>query len=67
MERLSGDQKGCAALSVPASLTAVSPRTGRTYSDVPPDWSGLATNAIVWPSGDTAKSGSLKPEMVCRN
>ena len=30
MERLSGDQNGWVALSVPASLTEVTDRTGRT-------------------------------------
>ena len=46
---------------MPASLTDVSPRVGRTYIDEPPAESGLATNAIVWPSGERAKSASLKP------
>src|SRR5688500_843231 len=61
---LSGDQNGWDALSVPAIFRAVTPPTGRTYSDVGPAVSGLATNAIVRPSGEMPMSGALRPMTV---
>ena len=53
MTRLSGDQKGKLAPSVPATGLAVSESTWRTNSDVFPEASA-ATNARAEPSGETA-------------
>src|SRR5437016_4609872 len=58
-ERLSGDQKGQDAPSVPGSGEASSESSGRTHSRRFP--SELATNARRRPSGDTA---GTSPEKV---
>jgi hypothetical protein len=49
--RLSADQKGNIAPSVPGSAWAVGPSKGRSQSRLRPS-SPLATNAIRWPSGE---------------
>src|SRR5687767_12950580 len=67
MEVLSGDQNGWDALSVPEIFLAVTDLTGRTYKDVGPAVSGLATNAMNRPSGDRPTSGALRPMIVWRN
>jgi len=66
MKRLSGDQKGCEALSVPPSRWKETAPTRRTYSDGCPEF-GLATNAIVCPSGERAMSAVFKPLTGTRN
>ena len=56
MRRLSGDQNGCSACSVPGSSRPAASPTGRSsnwYSPVPPR--GLERATIYRPSGDTAK------------
>src|SRR5687767_12075921 len=66
MEALLGDQNGWDALSVPAILRAITAPTGRTYRDVAPAVSGLATNAIARPFGEMPMSGALRPMIVWR-
>src|SRR5579863_2710202 len=50
-ERLSGDQKGAEAPSVPANDCGVSASSERTQRSVLPS-SLTATNATCWPSGE---------------
>ena len=58
MERLSGDQKGAFAPSVPGNMVAEVVDSGRNQSRCTPAFS--ATNASCRPSGESAKSaGSL--------
>ena len=52
MNRLSGDQKGFEAPSVPASGRADTPESGWTHSMLFPE--EFATKATRWPSGDNA-------------
>ena len=66
IELLSGDQKGCDALSVPASFRNVTALTGRTYNAAD-SWPGRATMAMVVPSGETAMSAAERPTAGTRN
>src|SRR4029453_13355469 len=64
MERLSADQKGCAAPSVPGRRCGVTAPTGRQkknkmFSEFP-NFFWRATNASVRPSGEIAKFDGLK-------
>src|SRR6266508_4495413 len=63
-ERLSGDQKGAAAPSVPASGTALESASGRTQRNGRPS-APRAANAIERPSGDTAKRFWLRIHANC--
>src|ERR1700739_1831548 len=65
MNRLSGDQNGDEAASVPANASAVSASSERTQSTYLPS-TFLATKASLCPSGETA-SGAVVPEVVVPN
>src|ERR1700741_772860 len=62
-KRLSGDQKGDAAFSVPCTIEAVSPSSERTHNcDFPSAFTARKT--ICRPSGDTATGAGNAPVLL---
>src|SRR5712691_9764422 len=64
IDRLSADQNGNCARSVPGSGRAVTLENGRTQSiGIPPLLASNATNVIWRPSGDAANSGTTSAKV----